>query len=119
MEFTRINPVTGEPASSAAAMKAADIGPVASRAQQGFAAHGAQDHEDLARVARRQQLADGAHRGQGMQAGIVAGGNRGHGERETIAAPDFCQYRRRPDLQAHKKKAPRNRSRGALFKSIA
>ena len=37
MEFTRINPVTGEAASSAAAMKAADIGPIASRAQQGFA----------------------------------------------------------------------------------
>ena len=38
MEFTRINPVTGDVASSAAAMKAADIGPIASRAQQGFAA---------------------------------------------------------------------------------
>ncbi|MEO6154097.1 MAG: aldehyde dehydrogenase [Croceibacterium sp.] len=37
MEFTRINPVTGQVASSAPAMKAADIGPIAARAQQGFA----------------------------------------------------------------------------------
>ena len=35
--FERINPVTGEPASSAAAMKATDVVPIAARAQQGFA----------------------------------------------------------------------------------
>jgi benzaldehyde dehydrogenase (NAD) len=38
MEFERINPITGEVASSAAAMKAADIAPIAARAQQGFGA---------------------------------------------------------------------------------
>jgi len=37
MEFTRINPVTGDIASSATAMKAPDVGPIASRAQHGFA----------------------------------------------------------------------------------
>ena len=38
MEFTRINPMTGETASSALAMKAGDIPAVAARAQEGFAA---------------------------------------------------------------------------------
>jgi benzaldehyde dehydrogenase (NAD) len=37
-QFTRINPITGDVASSASAMKAADVAPVAARAQQGFAA---------------------------------------------------------------------------------
>ena len=36
-QFTRINPMTGEAASSAAAMKAADVAPIADRAQEGFA----------------------------------------------------------------------------------
>lgn len=38
MEFTRINPVTGEVASSAEAMQAAQIPAIAARAAQGFAA---------------------------------------------------------------------------------
>lgn len=38
MEFTRLNPMTGSVASSAAAMKAGDIGAIAARAAQGFAA---------------------------------------------------------------------------------
>jgi acyl-CoA reductase-like NAD-dependent aldehyde dehydrogenase len=38
MEFTRINPMTGEPASSAPAMKAQDVAPITARAHQGFAA---------------------------------------------------------------------------------
>jgi acyl-CoA reductase-like NAD-dependent aldehyde dehydrogenase len=37
-QFTRINPITGDVASSASAMKAADVAPIAARAQQGFAA---------------------------------------------------------------------------------
>ena len=38
MKFERINPITGAVASSAAAMKAADMAPIAARAHQGFAA---------------------------------------------------------------------------------
>jgi acyl-CoA reductase-like NAD-dependent aldehyde dehydrogenase len=36
-QFTRINPITGDVASSASAMKAADVAPIVARAQQGFA----------------------------------------------------------------------------------
>ncbi|MDE2435126.1 MAG: aldehyde dehydrogenase [Sphingomonadales bacterium] len=42
MEFTRINPMTGEPASSARAMKAADIPAIAARAAAAFPAWAAQ-----------------------------------------------------------------------------
>src|SRR5690606_10283344 len=38
MEFTRNNPLTGEAASSATAMKAGDIAPIAAKAQEGFKA---------------------------------------------------------------------------------
>ena len=42
MEFTRINPITGEPASSAPAMKASDIPAIAARAGAAFPAWAAQ-----------------------------------------------------------------------------
>ena len=42
MEFTRINPITGEVASSAAAMKAADVPAIAARAAAAFPAWSAQ-----------------------------------------------------------------------------
>ena len=42
MEFTRINPITGEVASSATAMKAADIPAIAARAAAAFPAWAAQ-----------------------------------------------------------------------------
>jgi acyl-CoA reductase-like NAD-dependent aldehyde dehydrogenase len=38
MKFTRLNPVTGEVASEAEAMQAADMAAVAEKAQQGFEA---------------------------------------------------------------------------------
>lgn len=42
MEFTRINPITGEPASSAPALKASDIPAIAARAEAAFPAWAAQ-----------------------------------------------------------------------------
>jgi acyl-CoA reductase-like NAD-dependent aldehyde dehydrogenase len=67
MEFTRINPLTGEPASSAAAMKAADVPAIAARAAEAFPAWAAQGPN-----ARRAVLMEAAAALEARQDAFVA-----------------------------------------------
>ncbi len=67
MEFTRINPITGEVASSATAMKAADIPAIAARAAAAFPAWAAQGPN-----ARRAVLMKAAAALEAKQADFVA-----------------------------------------------
>jgi acyl-CoA reductase-like NAD-dependent aldehyde dehydrogenase len=66
-QFTRINPVTGAEASSAPAMKAADVAPIAARAQLGFA-----QWSKLGPNARRATLMKAADALQGKKDEFVA-----------------------------------------------